>query len=74
MAEGQLWVSMLDPAAAIEFGASAYKRRFGHAPAWVRARRSTLQDDTPAVVAGVRVIVDETVQRYHYLFGEEVEE
>ncbi len=69
MSEGWMWSSTRMADDAIADGAEAYVHRHCHYASWVRVSQKTLDVCEAVVIAGVRIIVDDTIPFQHYLFG-----
>ena len=69
MAEGWLWQSVGPTEAVIREGARLYMLRHCRFASWVRASTRTLGGFRPTELDGVRIIVDETITPWHWMFG-----
>ena len=69
MTEGWLWQSAGPTEAVIREGARLYMLRHCRFASWTRASTRTLGGFRPTELDGVRIIVDETIAPWHWMFG-----
>ena len=69
MSEGWLWQSVGPTEAVIREGARLYMLRHCRFASWVRASTRTLGGFRSTELDGVRIIVDETIAPWCWMFG-----
>ena len=69
MSEGWMWQSVGPTEAVIREGARLYMLRHCRFASWVRASTRTLGGFRPTELDGVRIIVDETITPWCWLYG-----